>query len=69
MSNLARQELFFGRFFGVDEMVEAIEQVTAAEVQDIARSFFGGQQVGATVLGRLNGVELTPEDLSPIELR
>jgi predicted Zn-dependent peptidase len=65
MSNLARQELFFGRFFGVDEMVEAIEQVTAAEVQDIARSFFSGQQVGATVLGRLNGVELTPEDLRP----
>jgi predicted Zn-dependent peptidase len=65
MSNLARQELFFGRFFGVDEMVEAIEQVTADEVLDIARSFFGGQQIGATVLGRLSGVELTPEELRP----
>ncbi|MGH9631818.1 MAG: M16 family metallopeptidase, partial [Bryobacteraceae bacterium] len=32
MSNLARQELFFGRFFTVDEMVESIEQVTTEEV-------------------------------------
>jgi predicted Zn-dependent peptidase len=64
MSNLARQELFFGRFFGVDEMVEAIEQVTAAEVQAIAREFFCGHQVGATVLGRLNGLELPASELT-----
>ncbi|MBC8165465.1 MAG: insulinase family protein, partial [Bryobacteraceae bacterium] len=63
MSNLARQELFFGRFFGVDEMIEAIEKVTAEEIQAIAQDFFGGRQIGATVLGRLGGVELTPEDL------
>jgi predicted Zn-dependent peptidase len=63
MSNLARQELFFNRFFSVDEMVDAIEQVTAADLQDVARDFFGGRQVSATVLGRLGGVELAPEDL------
>jgi len=63
MSNLARQELFFGRFFSIDEMVEAVEQVTAEEVQEIARSFFAGRQIGATILGRVNGVELTPADL------
>ena len=33
MSNLARQELFFGRFFTVDEMVECIEAVTADQIQ------------------------------------
>jgi predicted Zn-dependent peptidase len=64
MSNLARQELFFGRFFSVDEMVEAIEHVSSEEVQSIAQHFFGGRQVGATVLGRLNGVELTPPELT-----
>jgi predicted Zn-dependent peptidase len=63
MSNLARQELFFGRFFGVDEMVEQIEAVTADEIQSIARDFFAGKQIGATVLGRLNGVSLEPQDL------
>ncbi|MBI3281239.1 MAG: insulinase family protein [Acidobacteria bacterium] len=63
MSNLARQELFFGRFFTVDEMVEAIEGVTAAEVQAIAREFFGGHRVGLTVLGRLNGFSVMPKEL------
>jgi len=29
MSNLARQELFFGRFVSMDEMLERIEEVTA----------------------------------------
>jgi predicted Zn-dependent peptidase len=64
MSNLARQELFFGRFFTVDEMVESIEQVTADEVQGIAREFFCGRQVGATVLGRLDGLEFAVPELT-----
>jgi predicted Zn-dependent peptidase len=63
MSNLARQELFFGRFFSVDDMVEQIELVTADEIQSIAREFFGGRQIGATVLGRVGGVQLAAEDL------
>jgi predicted Zn-dependent peptidase len=63
MSNLARQELFFGRFFGVDEMVEQIEMVTADQIRDIAREFFSGRQIGATVLGRVGGVSLEPQDL------
>jgi len=63
MSNLARQELFFGRFFTIDEMVEAVEQVTAEEVQKVAQEFFRGRQIGATVLGRVSGIDLTPDEL------
>jgi predicted Zn-dependent peptidase len=63
MSNLARQELFFGKFFTVDQMVESIELVTADEVQTIAQDFFGGKQVGLSVLGRLNGLTIDPEEL------
>ena len=63
MSNIARQELFFGRFFSVDEMVESIEAVTADEIQGIAQDFFAGKQVGVTVLGRLEGVEFQPAEL------
>lgn len=64
MSNLARQELFFGRFYSVDEMVEAIEAVTAAEIQALAGEFFArGRQSGVTVLGRLTGVDLAPDHL------
>ena len=64
MSNLARQELFFGRFFTVDEMVESIEAVSAHQIQVIARDFFGGRQVGLAALGRFDGVEFSPEELT-----
>ena len=64
MSNIARQELFFGRFFSVDEMVASIEAVTGEEIRAIAQDFFAGKQMGVTVLGRLDGVELTPEELT-----
>src|SRR4029079_2303853 len=51
MSNLARQELFFGRFQTVDEMMAGIEQVTAENIQAIAVDFFAGKQVGVTAVG------------------
>jgi hypothetical protein len=43
--------------------VEQIELVTADEIQSIAREFFAGRQIGATVLGRVGGVQLEPQDL------
>jgi predicted Zn-dependent peptidase len=63
MSNLSRQELFFGRFYTVDQMVESIEKITAEEIQQIAEDFFSRKQVGLSVLGRLNGLAVTPEEL------
>ncbi len=63
MSNLARQELFFGKFFTVDQMVECIEKVTAEEIQQISQDLFGHNQVGLSVLGKLNGLVVNPEEL------
>ena len=40
MSNLARQEMYFGRFFTVEELQASIEAVTREEIQQIAREFF-----------------------------
>ena len=37
MSNLARQEMYFGRFFSVDEIVSEVESVTPADVQALAQ--------------------------------
>jgi Predicted Zn-dependent peptidases len=62
MSNLARQELFFGRFFTVDEMVAAVEAVSQEQIQTIAQDFFGAQ-AGLTILGRLNGLTIPAEEL------
>ncbi|HYP06595.1 MAG TPA: pitrilysin family protein [Bryobacteraceae bacterium] len=63
MSNLARQELFFGRFQSVDEMMEGIEQVTAAQIQSIGTDFFAGKQVGVTALGRVGGIAVDPSEV------
>jgi predicted Zn-dependent peptidase len=58
MSNLARQEIYFGRFFSVEELHASIESVTAEDVQQTAIEFFDPRKIAATVVGPLNGFEL-----------
>ena len=64
MSNLARQEMYFGHFFTLDELVESIESVTAADVQRIAQTFFEPRQIALTVLGSLEDFHIGREDLA-----
>ncbi len=64
MSNLARQEMYFGRFFTPDELLDSLERVTREEVQQIAQEFFQPEQIGVTVLGSLDGFQLTREQLA-----
>jgi predicted Zn-dependent peptidase len=63
MGNLARQELYFKRFFSLDEMLERIERVTAPEVQTLARQFFHPKNMAVTMLGRLEGFRVRRQDL------
>jgi predicted Zn-dependent peptidase len=58
MSNLARQELYFGRFYSLDEILASIEAVTRQEVQSLAQEFFRPERISATVLGPINGFSL-----------
>jgi len=64
MSNLARQELFFGRFFTIDEIAAAVEAVTAEEVQQVASEFFRQELITLCVLGRLDGWQMEREELA-----
>ena len=64
MSNLARQEMYFDRFYGLDELIEKIEAVTANELKDLANYFFKTENIAVTVLGNLNGLKLTREQLA-----
>jgi predicted Zn-dependent peptidase len=64
MSNLARQEMHFRRFFSLDELAESIEQVTAGDVQRVAQTFFDQKNVALTVLGNLEGFKIVREDLA-----
>jgi predicted Zn-dependent peptidase len=64
MSNLARQQMYFGRFFTLDELVESIESVSDEDVRRIARTFFDTRQIALTVLGNLEGFRIAREDLA-----
>jgi predicted Zn-dependent peptidase len=63
MSHLARQEIYFDRQFGLDETLQGIEQVTAAEVQRVAVDLFKNGSLSATVLGNVNGLKIARERL------
>jgi predicted Zn-dependent peptidase len=63
MSNLARQELYFGHFFSLDALLESIEAVTADDVQRIAQTFFDTRQIALTILGNLENFKIGREDL------
>ena len=64
MSNLARQELYFRRFYSLDEILAGIETVSREEVQSLAQKFFRPEQIAVTVLGPLNGFTLDRARLS-----
>src|SRR5579863_1939216 len=63
MGNLARQELYFKRFFSLDEMLEMIEAVTAEQVLALAQQFFDPKHMAIAMLGRLEGFKVRRQDL------
>jgi predicted Zn-dependent peptidase len=63
MSHLARQEIYFGRQFPLDEILGGIEAVTAADVQRVAGAIFEGR-LAASVLGNLRGWRPREKDLA-----
>jgi len=64
MSNLARQEMYFDRFFSMDEMIRRIEVVTAEQLKRIANEFFRPEAIAVTILGNLNGLKITRGQLA-----
>jgi predicted Zn-dependent peptidase len=63
MSNLARQEMYFSRFFSTDEVLASVEAVTREDVQNVAAATFRADQTSATVVGSLDGFTLRREHL------
>jgi predicted Zn-dependent peptidase len=51
MSHLARQEIYFGRHYGLDETLTGVERVTVEDVQRVAADLFSDGALAATVLG------------------
>ncbi|MDQ2834341.1 MAG: insulinase family protein [Acidobacteriota bacterium] len=64
MANLARQQMYFGRFFGVDEIMQEIEAVTTSDVQQLAQELFRPEAMALTLLGNLGEMQVEREDLA-----
>jgi predicted Zn-dependent peptidase len=64
MSNLARQEMYFDRYYDLDELIQRIEAVTADDLTKLANEFFNTETVAVTALGNLNGLKLTRDQLA-----
>jgi predicted Zn-dependent peptidase len=48
----------------MDEMLNSIEKVTAAEVQQLAQDIFDPRHIALTVLGNLEGLRVGREELA-----
>jgi len=63
MSNLARQQMHFNYFFGMQEILDKVESITEDQVLAMANRLFQPELVAVTLLGRLDGVKLTRNQL------
>jgi predicted Zn-dependent peptidase len=63
MSNLARQEMYFGRQTSMDDVLASIDRVTAEELQRIAQQLFDRGKCAMAALGQTSGLRIEQTDL------
>jgi predicted Zn-dependent peptidase len=63
MSNLARQQMYFGRFFTVDDITDEVNRVTREDVQQLANDLIHQDKLALTLLGNLGGLKIERESL------
>jgi len=64
MSNLARQQMYFGRFNTVDEIIADVDRVTTHDVQRLANELLQSENISLTLLGNLGDLKITRADLA-----
>ena len=64
MNNLARQQIFFGRFIPIDEIVREIDAVTPDYTQRLANQLFQPELLALTLLGNLGPMKIERPNLS-----
>jgi predicted Zn-dependent peptidase len=64
MSNLARQQMYFDHFFGMQEILDRVESITEDQVMAMANHLFQPEMVAVTLLGRLDGIKLNRSQLA-----
>jgi predicted Zn-dependent peptidase len=64
MTRLAQNEMYFGEYIPIEEVIQRIERVTSEEVNQLAQDLFREGLLCLTVLGPLEKTELTRDLLS-----
>jgi predicted Zn-dependent peptidase len=64
MSNLARQQMYYGRFFSAEEIIAGVEAVTSADVQRLANELFVTEKLALTLLGNLGKLKIDRSELA-----
>ena len=62
MNSLARQQMFYGRFFTTDEITAEVDRANATDIMRLANDLFRPESL--TLLGNLKGITLSREDLA-----
>ena len=63
MNNLARQQMSYGRFIAIDEVLTEIDRVTPADIQRLANELFRPEAMALTLLGNLGTMKIERADL------
>jgi predicted Zn-dependent peptidase len=58
MSRLARQEIYFGKYLSMDDIIKGVEKVNREQVQALARRLFAPGNLSLTVLGPLTRADV-----------
>jgi predicted Zn-dependent peptidase len=58
MSRLARQEIYFGKYLSMDDIIKGVEKVTAGQVQSVAGQLFTPENISLAILGPLNKADI-----------
>lgn len=63
MTRIAKQELYFGRYFTLDEILTAVDRVGAREVEALIHRLLGGVRLSLVALGPVASHAVTPNAL------
>ncbi len=58
MSRLARQEIYFGKYISIDDIIRGVEKVTSEQVQRLAQQLFTRENLALAILGPVSRVDV-----------
>lgn len=59
MQNIARQEIYYGRYFSPEEITKEIDAVTMDQIRELSETLFKGNAIALTALGPLQHSQLS----------